>query len=247
MSDPYQVLGVNSSDSEDTIAQAYRKMAKKYHPDLNPGNKEAEKKMREVNAAYEQIRTQKHGGATYERASGGGFSGNPYGGSYGNGQQSGPFGEGPYASGAEWDLNDLFNMFMGGQQQQQRQRQQQQQRPSTPQMQAVYNFIQHRQYNEAIRVLSDQTERNAEWYYYSALANSGIGNRVTAMNHAREAVRHEPNNENYQILMEQFERGGFEYNQAGQGYGFNMSSAGNLMTRLCVGYAIFSCFCRPFC
>ena len=245
MSDPYQILGVSPSDSDDKIAQAYRKLAKKYHPDLNPGNLEAERKMREVNAAYEQIRTQKHGGATYEQPSGGNAYGNPFGGSYGNGQQN-PFGDGPFSNNGEWDPYDIFNMFFGGQQQQQ-QRQRQQQRPSSPKMQAAYNFIQHRQFGEALRVLSDIPDRNAEWFYYSALANAGSGNRVTALNHAREAVRHEPTNESYKALLEQLEQGGSEYRKDGQGYGFDMSKAGGFMTKLCVAGALYSCFCRPFC
>ena len=241
MSDPYQVLGVSPTDSEDTIAQAYRKLAKKYHPDLNPGNKDAEKKMREVNAAYEQIRTQKHGGATYEQQSRGG-GGNPYSGAYGDARQN-PFEDGPFASGSGYDPFEFFNMFTGGQGQQQRQ----QQRPTSPKMQAVYNFISHRQYNEALQVLSDVPERNGEWYYFSALANAGIGNRVTALSHARDAVRRDPNNEEYQILLEQFEQGSFEYRQSGQGYGFDMSKTGGLMTKVCIACTLFSCCCRPYC
>ena len=50
--DPFAVLGLNSSATEDEIKSAYRKLAKKYHPDLNPGDKAAEEKMREVNEAY---------------------------------------------------------------------------------------------------------------------------------------------------------------------------------------------------
>ena len=49
--DPFSVLGVSSSASEDEIKSAYRKLAKKYHPDLNPGDASAEEKMREVNEA----------------------------------------------------------------------------------------------------------------------------------------------------------------------------------------------------
>ena len=53
--DPFSVLGVSSSASEDEIKTAYRKLAKKYHPDLNPGDKSAEEKMKEVNQAYDEI------------------------------------------------------------------------------------------------------------------------------------------------------------------------------------------------
>lgn len=55
ISDPYAVLGVSKDASTDEIKKAYRSLAKKYHPDLHPGNKEYEKKMVEINEAYEML------------------------------------------------------------------------------------------------------------------------------------------------------------------------------------------------
>lgn len=63
MTDPYKILGVSRDASEDEITKAYRKLAKKYHPDLNPGDAEAERKMREVNEAYDMIKRGENAGS----------------------------------------------------------------------------------------------------------------------------------------------------------------------------------------
>lgn len=55
-SDPYSVLGVSQDASDEEIKTAYRRLAKKYHPDLNPGDAAAAQKMNEINAAYDQIK-----------------------------------------------------------------------------------------------------------------------------------------------------------------------------------------------
>ena len=57
MKDPYEVLGISKTATQDEVRTAYRNLAKKLHPDLNPGNKSTEKKFKEVAAAYELIGT----------------------------------------------------------------------------------------------------------------------------------------------------------------------------------------------
>ncbi len=104
--DYYEVLGVQKSATPDEIKKAYRQLAKKYHPDLNPDNKEAEAKFKEVNEAYE-ILSDSEKREKYDRF---GFAGvDP---SYGAGQGGG-FGGG-FGEGMEFDLGDIFGSFFGG-------------------------------------------------------------------------------------------------------------------------------------
>jgi curved DNA-binding protein CbpA len=84
--DPYKVLGVSPDASDEEIKKAYRRLAKKYHPDLNPGDPVAAQKMQEVNAAYEQIKNPEK--AQSAGGNPGGYSG--YGGYGGYGYD--PFG-----------------------------------------------------------------------------------------------------------------------------------------------------------
>ena len=56
MRDPYEVLGVPRNATEEEVTKAYRELAKKYHPDLNPGDENAARRMSEINEAYDRIR-----------------------------------------------------------------------------------------------------------------------------------------------------------------------------------------------
>ncbi len=108
--DYYEVLGVSKNASDDEIKKAYRKLAIKYHPDKNPGNKEAEEKFKEVSEAHEVL-SDKQKRARYDQFGhagvNGGASGNPFGGAGGN-----PFGGGFNFNGQEFHFD--FGSGAGG-------------------------------------------------------------------------------------------------------------------------------------
>lgn len=105
--DYYEVLGVDKSVSDDDLKKAYRKAAKKYHPDLHPGDAEAEKNFKEVNEAYEVL-SDKEKRSRYDQFGHAGVDPNFGAGGYGGGGFGGGF------TGDFGDLGDIFNSFFGG-------------------------------------------------------------------------------------------------------------------------------------
>ena len=81
--DPYKVLGVSPDASDEEIKKAYRDLTKKYHPDLNPGNEEAARKMNDINAAYDQIKNGNTGPRAYSSAYGPAYGAGAYQQQYG--------------------------------------------------------------------------------------------------------------------------------------------------------------------
>lgn len=206
---PYEVLGVPNGASEEEVTKAYRKLAKKYHPDLNPGNETAAKKMSEINAAYDQI---KSGKASY------GSSGYGTGSSYSSGQTGsgsyGSYGSGGYGqrSGAGSNGYGGFDDWFGGWQQQS-------QRQEKSVFDPVRHYLRNNCFEEALHVLSTISEKTGEWYYYSAIANYNLGNQVIALQHIKIAVQKEPNNTQYQQMLSQMQSGGRVYTEQSQTYG----------------------------
>ncbi len=107
--DYYEVLGVAKDAAEADIKKAYHKKAKKYHPDVNPGNAEAEAKFKEANEAYEVL-SDKDKRTRYDQFGHAGVD--P---SYAAGPGAGGFGGGfTGAGGAGFDFGDIFETFFGG-------------------------------------------------------------------------------------------------------------------------------------
>lgn len=110
--DFYEVLEINKSATDAEIRKAYRRLAKKYHPDLNPGDKSAEAKFKEVNEAYEVL-SNKDSKARYDQFGHAGVDPN-FGNTGGYSGTSSPWGAGGSPFGADIDLGDIFESFFGG-------------------------------------------------------------------------------------------------------------------------------------
>ncbi len=221
MADPYTVLGVSRDAGDEEIKKAYRSLAKKYHPDLHPGDEAAAKKMNEINTAYDQIKD------AQARAS------------YSSGQSRSSYG-GHGASEAQYDPWSNFYGYSG--------RQSYTEDANEPAgIRAARNYIATAHYTEALNALAgvEISQRGGSWYYYSALANYRTGNRITALEHAETACSIEPDNSEYRMLLEQMQYGGNVYTATRAG--FPMVSGD--MYKLCLGVCAANVLCRflPFC
>lgn len=255
VNEPHKILGVSENATQDEIKKAYRQMAKKYHPDLNPGDENAAKKMNEINEAYDMLMNPEKYRTQRAANSYGGY--NPNGNPYGNQQQgsyrtytygTGPFGGWTYTN---VDFEDFFGGGFGS---------------STntnadfmnPQVETndTYDFrkavseINSKKFSDALNSLMrvPSFARKARWYYLNALANYGLGNTVQASADIQKAVNEEPDNMTYRKAYQGINRSSHTYERNARTYNTGFGGMGGLccsmaLSQMLCGNPCFFCFC----
>ena len=188
--DPYEVLGISRGASEEEVTKAYRRLAKKYHPDLNPGDSSAAEKMSEINAAYDRIKSGEADRASYSTGGNsayGGYTRNPF-------EGFDPFG-GFYSTGNAYSSDDASKL------------------------ESVRVLLNSGRYQQALSLLSFIGTRNALWYYCNAIANYGVGQRIAALESAKIAYEKEPFNKDYEALYRKLSGKADAYREESTEYG----------------------------
>ena len=257
---PFSVLGVSSSATEDEIKSAYRKLAKKYHPDLNPGDKAAEQKMKEVNEAYAEALRLKKTGETWRPDGGpGGFGGasgfggyggyGSYGG-YGNRYESrnasGWGGENPWGSYQRQSQGDPFGFGFDfdpfGFGSRQRSTRFRTRNYANPELKTAENHVLARRYQDALNTLNRIPTHDADWHALYARADYALGNRISGLQHAKQAAGMAPGDADYQSLLREMESGREAYREARQsGYDFRSVLCGNPFLTCCALNVFLNC------
>ena len=216
MRDPYQVLGVSQDATEEEIKKAYRKLSRMYHPDANINNPNKA----QAEEKFKEIQ-QAYQQIMKQREQGSSPYGNQgygYGNNgYGNGGNA-QNGYGRSNAGADDEESVYFR--------------------------AALNYISSGHYKEALNVLNNIPQHSAQWYYYSSIANQGLGNNAAALEQAKKATEMEPQNAEYAGWRQRMESGGSWYTGRQTQYGgMPVSSGSGFCWKLCLANLICNLCC----
>ena len=242
--DPYDILGIDSSASMDEVKRAYRKKARENHPDLNPGDAAAAKRMNQINEAYDRITNpDKYAAEDARRAAADSAAGRQSGGasrtSSNYQQQNAGYyqQQGNYGWSGDFGFDDIFGGFYttGA--------------PIHPEasasdsqeVRAAITLINNKQFEQAVKTMYKvkSTERNARWFYIVAVANHGAGNTMLAIDQIKRATEMDPGNQEYIQAARSIQASGRVYRDTGQSRGFSMNFMDpNMLCCLCLALNI---------
>ncbi|MBN2221908.1 MAG: J domain-containing protein [Vallitaleaceae bacterium] len=219
IADPYQVLGIRRGASADEVKRAYRELSKKYHPDSHMNNPLSD--LAEERFKEIQLAYQQVMD-DLDRGSNTGYYNAGTSGAYAGSSNYG--GSGSSSGEASYRSED-----------------------NTMEMNNVYQLLLARRYQEAIRSLSSISDHSARWYYFSAVANNGLGNKVVAFDHARQAAVLDPSNRDYANLVNQLQFSTQRYQNTGVNYGRSNVGTGNFCCDLMCADAMCECMGGDLC
>ena len=233
MENPYKVLGVDKTATDEEIKAAYHRLVKKYHPDKyqdNPLADLAEEKLREVNEAYDilmnkNVTSAGYGGAGY---SGTGYGSSSYGSGYGSGSYTGNsssygtgtgYGSSSYSGGYDHGQGGGYSAY------------------SSAQNSAHYSVreaLDRNQLARAEQLLYSSSNRDAEWHFLAGVLSYKRGYFDDALNKINYAMTMDPNNPEYRSIYQQIRGTGALYKTTSNNRGYSNSS-------LCTD--LIACYC----
>ena len=250
MRDPYQVLGVAKTATDAEIKKAYRKLSRIYHPDANvnnPNKAQAEEKFKEIQQAYQQIMKQREQGSSPYGNQGYGYGNSGHGNSQNT--QNGYGGYGDFGGFEDFFGGFGFGGFSSYGQGSYGQNGYGQANAGADDEESVYfraalNYISSGHYKEALNVLNNINQHSAQWYYYSSIANQGLGNNAAALEQAKKASEMEPQNAEYAGWRQRMESGGSWYTGRQMQYGgMPVSDGSGFCWKLCLANLICNLCC----